>query len=241
MKINKRDRIVDAYIDNWYLVRQPIWQVTKKDNLLEKELLFSELLLRSRKDGRFPVKEFQALIATPDGNQQFFAWLTGQLEKLFQAEPTIKVSVNIEPTQLLTIACQTFLQAMLSYQTNLYLEITERLSLNLSVDVFKEQLHMLKQLGYQVLLDDVDILLKNKIYLTTFLADVAGIKFSADLHQTCKHTPKAILNSGEYQNLVSKLNDKLVIGEGMSDQHELEFYLANGVYFQQGWLLGTGY
>lgn len=232
---------MDSFINDWYLVKQPIWQVTKKGNILEKELLFSELLLRSKVDRQFPLYDFKGLIATPDGNQQFFAWLTIQLEKLFKEDQNVKVSVNIEPTQLMTIACQTFLQAMLSYQTNLYLEITERVSINISVEVFKQQLHIVKQLGYKVLLDDVDILMQSKMRLSTLLPDIDGLKFSADLHQTCDKVTNECLNSAEGQFLFNKLADKMIIGEGTSDQNELEFYLKNGVHFQQGWLLGSEY
>nr|WP_275588335.1 EAL domain-containing protein [Periweissella beninensis] len=198
-----------------------------------KHVVFYELLLRTQKTACFPAKEFNELIKTPQGNACFFKWLQLNLLNLFKKDHVIKVSINIEPSQLLADSILPFLESLSAFKQQIIIEITERLPKDTNINELMAKLAIINKQGFYILLDDVDILLEYTSIMTKLAKYVHGFKISPMLVATQCSTQIFTLISQ-----LQKFTNYMIIGEGTSDKQHSDKYLNLGIVYQQGWYLG---
>jgi len=211
-----------------YFVTQSVVKIDLEKNL---KLCFHELLLREQNTGKFPGQPFFNYIATKNGNQEFFEFVGGELRSLLEADEKRIISINLEIVQLAFEETYYFFNSMKNSSNRVILEITERQYEGQNIETTLQFVRFAKQLGYKILLDDVDN--NNGINICSVLAhEVDGIKISHRLINRMNVTElvKILLDFkvdyGQY-NLIT-------IVEGISNQNLLEELCNIGINHQQG-------
>ncbi|MBZ6010144.1 EAL domain-containing protein [Leuconostoc gelidum] len=211
-----------------YFVTQSVVKIDREKN---PKLCFHELLLREQNTGKFPGQPFFNYIATKSGNKEFFEFVGGELRNLLEADEKRTISINLEIVQLTFEETYYFFNSMKSSSNRVILELTERQYKGQSFASTVQFIRFARQLGYTILLDDVDN--NNGINICNVLArEVDGVKISHRLINKMNVTEfsKILLDFkvdyGQY-NLTT-------IVEGVSNQNLLEELCSIGINHQQG-------
>lgn len=219
-------------ISDWYYVKQPIYYVdTYNQQRIKTRVSFYELLLRSNKSHSFPGTQFNTLIQSENGNKLIFDWIIDQMEILLASNPEIKFSINIDPKQMMYSNFETFIEQLSKYNRQVIVEVTERVLVNLPLELLITKLKIIQAKKLVLFLDDVDILSENINHWEKLLDYVTGVKLSANLINS--------INDVNTNQLLRKIkHNKYLVGEGISDAAVLKTYLKHEINYQQGWFLG---
>ena len=225
----------DNGVDDWYLVKQPVFRITElSDTNLDKQIMFYELLLRSKTTHKFPAQAFKQQISTKQGNQVFFVWLAKKIIKFFQYEKATKISINLDEKQIIGNEFLIFLRMIEPYKNHILFELTERMMIKMTKEKFYEYILYLDNNGFKILLDDVDKIKNYTYILDDLVSHVFAIKLSSEVIKKNIYE-----HDTEFTNFLRHINKEKIIGEGTSSLAICLDYLKYGIFQQQGWLLGT--
>jgi EAL domain-containing protein (putative c-di-GMP-specific phosphodiesterase class I) len=191
-----------------------------------------EFLLRSKKNNRFPIKEFNLLTQSNENNLIFMMWLKQKLLSELKNNPTKTISFNLNPQQLGYASTQKFLKDLKAFRSQLIVEITEQISITTTQQALKQALIEIYKLGYSLAFDDLgsgqntlELLLTNLIYFKRIKLSL--LKFQ----QLDDDLLAELLNF--CQMLTKKEHLELVI-EGIDSAKKAEFALNHSIFLQQG-------
>lgn len=212
---------------------QPILQV---DSSMDAEINTYEMLMRNAED-RFPGMDFLNGLATAEGNAEWIRVSRQSLADFWDHHPERNVYINIEPCQMNFQSVWDFLQKIKDeYGHQVAAEITERRATIHEVDYLDHQIHRLKELGYELAIDDVCAGSNSYTFVVRQLDNIKRIKLSLLLFrnensQTRKSFVKAWLDFATAHHL------DFVI-EGISDEQIAKEFAGNPVILQQGFYWG---
>ncbi|WGN90115.1 EAL domain-containing protein [Ligilactobacillus faecis] len=119
-----------------------------------KKVVSYELLIRSKKTGRLPRQLLELVLNDELANKLFLNWQEAELKRRLQADPNLKICLNLAPQQLCFTATWKFLNRLKSLRKQLILEITEE-PIFLNSATITRFLKGFESLGYVMVLDDV--------------------------------------------------------------------------------------
>jgi diguanylate cyclase (GGDEF)-like protein len=234
------ERELRRAVDNgeFFLVYQP--QMAFR----EGEIVGAEALLRWRHPERgvvppvqfIPVLEEMGLISVV--GQWVLQESCRQAAEWAQAGLSLRIGVNLSPRQFLdsklfSLVHGIALQAGVS-PSLIELEITESLAMQ-DMDHSIGMLEKLREVGFQVAIDDFGIGHSSLEYLLRFPLDAIKIDRAFITHITTRNADRAIVRA--ITSIAQTLNLK-VIAEGVEDQRQSDFIEALGVSEVQGYLIG---
>ncbi|MCI1921632.1 MAG: EAL domain-containing protein [Liquorilactobacillus nagelii] len=202
-------------------------------NASELKISDYEFLLRSKKDNKFPLSEFNALIQNEKYNSALMHWLREALLNEFKKDPAKTISINFDPQQLAFPSTTNLLCELSSHQSQLIIEITEQFSFaaEQKVEFDKALIHLCNS-GYKLAFDDLgsgqntlELLLNDLKYFKRIKLSLLKFKqLDADLlAELLTFT----------QMLAEKEHLELVV-EGIDCAQKAKLALDHGISLQQG-------
>lgn len=132
-------------------VLQPI--IFFPQNGMQKVVSY-EMLIRSKKTGRLPRKLLDLVMSDEIANELFLNWQEKELRRRLQADPNLKIGLNLAPRQLCYATTWEFLNRIKPLRRQIILEITEEPTPLESTRV-THFLRRFESLGYVMALDDI--------------------------------------------------------------------------------------
>jgi EAL domain-containing protein (putative c-di-GMP-specific phosphodiesterase class I) len=223
-------------LDDLYLVCQPI-MLCSHTNVIDGY----EILLRSKKQHRFPEKMFLWFIEEDQRNSKLMTYYSKELEKLMDIHSDIKLSLNLHPKQLQHTSTWDFLDTISFMKKNISIELTEHYcEFNPAEVEDKLQLYItkLKNKGFSLAIDDVGSGQNNFELVTRNIQNIATIKFSLlkfrDLNE------KVLFNFLHSWFYLSQQYHLKMIVEGIECEGVSDKLKKLGMVYQQGYYHGKG-
>ena len=110
------------YNDLFYLIYQPIVNIKNNGTL---EILEYEVLLRSQDKRRFPNKEFNEILFSPEKHQMFMKWYFEKLNDILVRNKNINLAINIHPLQWKEPIIFDFFYKLKEFSNRIKIELTE--------------------------------------------------------------------------------------------------------------------
>lgn len=163
----------------WYNVFQPIYKIDKD---FEAHISHYEMLLRdSEANDTFPNYDFFKTISTEEENQKWLLAEKESIDQAFQKYPDIRINLNIEPIQFAYPSVWEFLRDVFNkYGKKVVIEVTERQlqAGSLGTKQFDQSFQRLHNLGFDIVLDDVDSGGNSFTFVNHHSDIISGIKLS---------------------------------------------------------------
>lgn len=118
------------------------------------EKIGHEFLIRVKGDKSASKEMLDQIINDPHNNREYLSWKKVMITEIIENDPATKIAINLAPQQLLYEGTWDFLAEMSPYTKNIVIEITEKPSINVSLDITK-CLQSIREYGYCAALDDI--------------------------------------------------------------------------------------
>lgn len=218
-----------------YNIFQPILSVNRA---LDADIDAYEMLIRNDQ-GAFPGVQFLHSLTTKDGNDVWIKVCQQSLQSVLDGEEKRKIYINIEPCQFEFDNIWRFLDEIRqNYHDEVAVEITERRETVHSIDYLDNEIHRLKDMGFELAIDDVCAGSNSYAFIKRQLGLISRIKlsllvFKDEDDETMMSFVKAWLSFATKHRL------DFVI-EGISDKELAQRFAGNQVVYQQGFYWGAG-
>ncbi|MBB1079512.1 EAL domain-containing protein [Limosilactobacillus sp. STM2_1] len=221
--------------DKLHNIFQPILRVDRK---LNAEINAYEMLIRDS-SGAFPGAAFFNQLATQEGNKRWIAMSQESLTAVLEKHPQRKIYINLEPCQMEFQETWKFLSEVYQrYGSQVAIEITERRETVHSLDYLDDEIQRLKQLGFELAIDDVCAGSNSYAFIVRQLGVIQRIKlsllvFKDEDQETKREFINAWLAFATHHHL-----DFVV--EGIASKQLAEEFAGNSTILQQGFYWGKG-
>lgn len=225
------------YNDLFYLIYQPIVNIKNNGTL---EILEYEVLLRSQDKRRFPNKEFNEILFSPEKHQMFMKWYFEKLNDILVRNKNINLAINIHPLQWKEPIIFDFFYKLKEFSNRIKIELTEhRNFIEFDLDtVFKSRYAELVMLGYNFVIDDVGNGTNDIDFVIKHIEQVSSIKFSILPFRDIKKETLILFIEAWFH--LAKEFDKEFVVEGIECKILSSYLLNMGIRLQQGFLFGEG-
>lgn len=219
-----------------YLVYQPIVHRLSKER---HDMTEFEVLLRSRRDDRYPAEFMDFLLASEARNSQLMTWYSGQMQRVLRKHPTYRFSLNIHPQQLSLPSTWVFLESLVEWTKHIQIEVTEKpyLASCESVEADRpslcQSLQAIKQLGFSLSFDDVGSGLNTLEVISKNIEAVSTLKFS--IFNFRHIAPELLKHFIIAWHIYADHYQIRLIVEGVETERMADYLLANGIEWQQGY------
>ncbi|MGO0155328.1 EAL domain-containing protein [Leuconostoc mesenteroides] len=218
---------------DFYFVMQPVVKISDKQ---EDEIVFYEILLRSKKTRQFPGEIFFDLIKSQSGNQMVLSFFEKQLKDILQENPCTKFSVNFEIIQFKSPQTQEFFERMQTWAPNIIVELTERSYATKDSEYLLDAVKKIKKMGYRIFVDDIGKGRNTLSHVQDNVNLVDGIKF-AWAHFKSESSQNSVSFLKEWDTLAKK-NNLAFVFEGVENVDTQILLKKMGIVYQQGWFFG---
>ena len=221
--------------DKLHNIFQPILRV---DSKLNTEINAYEMLMRDS-SGAFPGMRFLEGLTTQLGNEQWIAISKKSLVAVLEDHPQRKVYINLEPCQMEFECVWQFLtEVHQQYGSQVAIEITERRETIHSLDYLDGEIHRLKQIGFELAIDDVCAGSNSYAFIVRQLGAIQRIKLSLLVFKDeDSETKREFVNA--WLTFATKHHLDFVI-EGITDKKLAKEFAGNSTILQQGFYWGKG-
>ncbi|MFT8823919.1 MAG: EAL domain-containing protein [Liquorilactobacillus mali] len=222
-------------LKQFYLVCQPIVKVHA--NSLLKSIVDYEVLIRSRKNDRFPFDAFRKLIECEAYNDVLIEWFEWEFKNLLHKFPDYKFDINIDPQQFKYPRTWVFIKNISDEHQRIAIEITETIPLNkefTTQDEFfkKSPLAVLKKIGFKTVIDDIGTGQNSLQLVANNLEKIDRLKISLLAFRGLRND--VIFQFLEaWFNLANKYNFEFVV-EGIDNKITAKNLVSGGLIMQQG-------
>lgn len=229
--------IVDGVNDLglFYMVCQPIFRV--QTNKLIKEVVDYEILIRSKRDNRFPYGAFNRLIESELCNEKLISWFENSLNDILEKFPDYKFNINIDPQQFKFNKTWEFLERLSSKKKRVAIEITESIPLNRNFEaqtffLKNPPLIRLKKLGFKTVLDDVDAGQNSLQLVSDNIENIDRLKISLVAFNGLPD--EVVFQFLEAWFLLAKNYGFEFVVEGIDNEETVNRLIRKEVFMQQG-------
>ncbi|MFT8556119.1 EAL domain-containing protein [Liquorilactobacillus hordei] len=226
--------IVDE-LKQFYLVCQPIIRI--QTNELIESVVDYEVLIRSRRNDRFPFDAFRKLIEYEGYNDIFIEWFEKEFRYLLQKFPDYKFDINIDPQQFKYAKTWMFINSISNECNRVGIEITESIPLNdefATQDEFfkKTPLSVLKKMGFKTVVDDIGTGQNSLQFVANNLQDIDRLKISLVAFRGLRSDVTYKFLEAWF-NLSRKYDFEFVV-EGIDNEITAKDLVSSGLIMQQG-------
>lgn len=221
-----------------YLVYQPIvHRITTR----ETEMTEYEVLLRTKRNHRYPGDFMDFLISSENRNRQLMEWYSEEMIRILHKQPTYRFAINIHPQQLTHLSTWEFLERLSEWKDRLQIEMTEKPFLQSCEGPSDEhslcsQMEAIQKLGYRISLDDVGSGINTLELVAGRMRDVTTLKFS--IHNFRRISPDVLKHFIIAWRIFADNYGLRIIVEGVENQTVSDYLFANGIEWQQGYYWG---
>ncbi|RMX26194.1 EAL domain-containing protein [Limosilactobacillus reuteri] len=218
-----------------YNIFQPILSV---DQAMNAEIDTYEMLIRNN-NGEFPGINFLHSLTTQEGNDAWIKASRKSLKNALKEQQNRKIYINLEPCQMNFESIWQFLEEIReAYHDHVAIEITERRETIHSLDYLDREIQRLKEMGFELAIDDVCAGSNSYAFIKRQLRDVSRIKLSL-----------LLFKDEDYEVMISFVNAWLAFAkkhhltfviEGISNRQLAKKFAGNPVILQQGFYWGKG-
>ncbi|MGO4994672.1 EAL domain-containing protein [Jeotgalibaca porci] len=229
--------IIKEKVADLYFVFQPIVQKTPGDS----QIIHSyEVLLRSRKDGRFPIDLFLNLISNEESNEILLDEYRIMVYDFMNGRLNVDLSLNLHQEQLFRKSTWEFLKEIQVFSNRITIEFTEFLPNSYVGNTISTRQWMcdINKLGYRIALDDVDSGLNSLQFVMEHIDLIQVIKFSL-LPFRMMDRP-TILHFIEGWIKISEHYKVGLVVEAVEDEELANQLSCLGANYQQGYFWGRG-
>ncbi|EJF00048.1 EAL domain-containing protein [Liquorilactobacillus mali] len=222
-------------LKQFYLVCQPIVRI--QANQLIESVADYEVLIRSRRNDKFPFETFRKLIESETYNDIFIKWFEKEFRYLLQKFPDYKFDINIDPQQFKYPRTWVFINNISDEHQRIAIEITEAIPLNkefATQDEFfeKSPLPVLKKIGFKTVIDDIGTGQNSLQFVSNNLQNIDRLKISLVAFRGLRSD--IIYRFLEaWCNLANKYNFEFVV-EGIDNKITAKNLVSGGLIMQQG-------
>lgn len=214
---------------------QPILRV---DRDLKAEINGYEMLMRDL-SGAFPGIEFLDGLTTQEGNDQWIELSKKSLSEALNNHPDRKIYINLEPCQMEFDCIWRFLDDIYQqYGSEVAIELTERRETIHSLDYLDEQIRNLKQIGFELAIDDVCAGSNSYAFIIRQLGLIQRIKLSLLVFKNEKAETKRDFVQA-WLTFAAQHDLDFVI-EGIEDEQLARLFAGDSNILQQGFYWGKG-
>lgn len=219
----------------------------KIDVAAERVTGYEILLRNTEKPPFYPFAKMEKVYHDQAEHACFLRWLQAELQTLLQNHPTVSLSLNFAPRQLLHSETKEFLILMKPYAHQLTIEITEEIPLlgvyeDLNIQqIDREIVHMLafiQKQGYLISLDDVGTGQNSLERALIYVPYLHQIKFSIVKCLRQNASVKIVDSFLEAWHQFALDNHLDMVIEGIEDADLSEKLKQAGLYLQQGFYFG---
>lgn len=220
---------------NLHNIFQPIFQV---DRDMHATVDSYEILVRDAK-GAFPGMQFLHSLTTQAGNDNWITISQQALDQVLVDHPKRKIYINIEPCQMEFSNVWAFLDNIHQrYHNQVAIEITERRETLHSLDYLDDEIHRLKDIGYELAIDDVCAGSNSYTFIVRQLSVIRRIKLSLLIFRNeDQETRRRFVNA--WQTFALHHHLEFVV-EGIANRELAQKFAGNPMVLQQGFYWGKG-
>lgn len=220
---------------NLHNIFQPIFQV---DRDMHATVDSYEILVRDAK-GAFPGMQFLHSLTTQAGNDNWITISQQALDQVLVDHPKRKIYINIEPCQMEFSNVWAFLDNIHQrYHNQVAIEITERRETLHSLDYLDDKIHRLKDIGYELAIDDVCAGSNSYTFIVRQLSVIRRIKLSLLIFRNeDQETRRRFVNA--WQTFALHHHLEFVV-EGIANRELAQKFAGNPMVLQQGFYWGKG-
>ena len=220
---------------NLHNIFQPIFQV---DRDMHATVDSYEILVRDAK-GAFPGMQFLHSLTTQAGNDNWITISQQALDQVLVDHPKRKIYINIEPCQMEFSNVWAFLDNIHQrYHNQVAIEITERRETLHSLDYLDDKIHRLKDIGYELAIDDVCAGSNSYTFIVRQLSVIRRIKLSLLIFRNeDQETRRRFVNA--WQTIALHHHLEFVV-EGIANRELAQKFAGNPMVLQQGFYWGKG-
>lgn len=219
-----------------------------KINVDSNEIIGYEILLRNiDHPPYYPAAKMEKIYHNREKHSHFLVWLKKELTRVLVENPSSSLSINFSPRQLLYPETKQFFSEMRKFcdqliveitEDPILLDITEEISGKSIEDSFIAALAFIKELGYNISLDDVGTGQNSFERALEYVPYLSQIKFS--IVKCLKHN--ASLEMIDYflkaWHQFARENHLEIVIEGIEDQETSKMLVEKGMLLQQGYYFG---
>ena len=219
-----------------------------KINVDSNEIIGYEILLRNiDHPPYYPAAKMEKIYHNREKHSHFLVWLKKELTRVLQEYPSNSLSVNFSPRQLLYPETKQFFSEMRKFCDQLIVEITEDpILLDITEEISGKSIEdsviaalaFIKELGYNISLDDVGTGQNSFERALEYVPYLSQIKFS--IVNCLKHN--ASLEMIDYflkaWHQFARENHLEIVIEGIEDQETSKMLVEKGMLLQQGYYFG---
>lgn len=229
--------VIKEKIADLYFVFQPIVRTLSGKNHIISSY---EVLLRSYKDGCFPVDLFQDLISDEESNEILLDEYKNMVYDFMTSRSDVDLSLNLHHEQLIHDSTWEFLKDIQVFSKRITIEFTEFLPNSYVRNNFstRQWMSAINKLGYRIALDDVDSGLNSLQFVMEHIDLVKVIKFSL-LPFRMMDRP-TILHFIEGWIKISQGYKVALVVEAVEDEQLANELSSLGANYQQGYFWGRG-
>lgn len=219
-----------------------------KIDVFANEIVGYEILLRNKDHPPYyPAAKMEKIYHNREKHSHFLVWLKKELTRVLQEYPSNSLSVNFSPRQLLYPETKQFFSEMRKFCDQLIVEITEDpILLDITEEISGKSIEdsviaalaFIKELGYNISLDDVGTGQNSFERALEYVPYLNQIKFS--IVKCLKHN--ASLEMIDYflkaWHQFARENHLEIVIEGIEDQETSKMLVEKGMLLQQGYYFG---
>lgn len=219
-----------------------------KINVDSNEIIGYEILLRNiDHPPYYPAAKMEKIYHNREKHSHFLVWLKKELTRVLVENPSNSLSINFSPRQLLYPETKQFFSEMRKFcdqliveitEDPILLDITEEISGKSIEDSIIAALAFIKELGYNISLDDVGTGQNSFERALEYVPYLSQIKFS--IVKCLKHN--ASLEMIDYflkaWHQFARENHLEIVIEGIEDQEMSKMLVEKGMLLQQGYYFG---
>lgn len=219
-----------------------------KIDVNDESIIGYEILLRNKERPPFyPSAKMENVFHDQVKHACFLKWMQQKLYQLLEAHPTVSLSINFAPQQLLYPETKVFLEEMKVYSNQLVIEITEEMPLldttdHMSGQQFEEEISLMlafiQTQGYLISLDDVGTGQNSLERALSYAPFLNQIKFSIIKYIRQNASVEMIDAFLEAWHQFAKDHHLDVVVEGIEDEETSEKLKSAGLNLQQGYYFG---
>ena len=218
-----------------YLVYQPI---VRRITTRETEMTEFEVLLRTKRNHRYPGDFMDFLISSENRNRQLLEWYSEEMIRIIQKHPTYRFDINIHPQQLTHPSTWVFLESLLEWKDRIQIEMTEKPFQQSCTETSDDhslcnQIKAIQKLGYRISLDDVGSGINTLELIADRMTGVSTLKFS--IHNFRRISPEVLKHFIIAWRIFADSYGLRIVVEGIESQFVADYLFSNGIEWQQGY------
>ncbi len=226
----KNNECSKSLLNNLFFCLQPIIRNGDDSNINEYELL-----LRRKKDQKFPEVEFEYLSQNNNRNELLMAWSYREIQKFLELNTQCLLWININPQQLSFNSTYLFLKSLKKFRKNIKIEITEQIpDKGVDKSTSLSCIRKIREMEYEVAIDDIGMGLNTLSFVLENITQISRLKLSL-VSLRLLNQEELILLIKFWKLVANEAKLELVV-EGI-DSEELRVLVSNiGITMQQGFL-----